>query len=85
MGSATKIYSPTKWRGKKKLQNIRNISNIIENDTCDIHKLISPCNTKITYNNFNKSNETNISEKRCVVVVSNNNYFHKAKKNHRRY
>jgi hypothetical protein len=85
LGNATKIYSPTKWRGKKKLQNIRNISNVIENETCDIHKLehydnsINKLNNTYTTLTNNEMNNIN-QEKRCVVVVSNNNYFHKAKK-----
>lgn len=78
LGNATKIYTPTKWRGKKKLQNIRNISIISENDTCDIHKLNNISISKNNNCNLQQNKQGKILNKNCVVIVSNNNYFDKA-------
>ena len=83
---ATTIYSPTHWRGKKKLQNIRNISSPIDTFTCDIHIL----NIANNYSDQNHNDVQNIvrehlemtnylkHNQNCVVVLSNKKYFNKA-------
>ena len=76
------LYTPTTWRGKKKLSNILDKSHAIDSYTCDIHILSNPNNltnsSKInTYNtmttNFIKRDHN------CVIVLSNQKYFEKCK------
>jgi hypothetical protein len=84
LSNADIIYTPNNWRGKKKLQNIRDISITTNNISCDINYLDNPKNSNqltdssqsFTNNNNNITINNNMSH--CVVIVSNNKYFPRA-------
>ena len=95
LSDASRIYTPSNWRGKKKLWNIRDISITSDNKSCDINRLVgtnlndinrlvgtnlNDINNLISINNNNNIDNDNIlMRERCVVLVSNNKYFFKAK------
>jgi len=72
LSNASRIYTPSKWRGKKKLQNILHKTITFDNDSCDINIL-----PKYSYQ-IDNINQSNNKMDNCVVIVSNKNYFEKA-------